>query len=114
MGGAWFVTRMTPWFTLGLASPEAGETSGESLVWFVQFEFKLSQHTSTPRCLHLHVGVQTSCPQVTKGAEEPGQFSPVCMWHFEDRNDSQSLVPIPRTDKSLTWHFVATSKLPPP
>ena len=29
-------------------------------------------------------------------------------------NDSQSLVPIPRTNKSLTRHFAATSKLPPP
>ena len=85
IGGAWLVTRMTPWFMLGLALPEAGETSREGLVRFVQFEFKLSHHTSTPRCFHLHTGVQAFCPQVTNGAEEPGQLCPVCVWHFEDR-----------------------------
>ena len=77
MGGAWFVTRMMPWYTLGLASPEAGEASRERLVRFVQFELKLSHHTSTSRCLHLHVGMETFCPQVTKGAKESGQFVPV-------------------------------------
>ena len=67
-GGAWFVTRMTPWYTLGLASLETEEACRERLVRFVQFELKLSHHTSTSRCLHLHVGMETFCPQVTKGA----------------------------------------------
>ena len=76
------MTRMMPWYTWGLATPEAGEACRERLVRFVQFELKLSHHAATSRCLHLHVGMKTFCPQVTKGAKEPGQFVPVCMWHF--------------------------------
>ena len=77
MGGAWFVTRMMPWYTWGLATPEAGEACRERLVRFVQFELKLSHYTTTSCCLHLHVGMETFCPQVTKDAKEPGQFVPV-------------------------------------
>ena len=114
IGGACFVTRLTPWCTLGLASPETREACRERLVRFVQFELKLSHYTTTSYCLHLHVGMETFWPQVAKGAKEPGQFIPVWMGHFENQNDSQSLAPIPRTVKSLTQHFVATSKLAPP
>ena len=108
------MTRVTPWCTLGLASPETGEACRERLVQFVQFELKLSYYTTTSRCLHLHIGMKTCRPQVAKGAKEPGQFVPVLMGHFENQNDSQSLAPIPHTVKSLTRHFVATSKLAPP
>ena len=115
IGGACFVTRLRPWCTLGLASPEAREACRDRLVRFVQFELKLSHYTSTSRCLHLNVGMETFCPQVAKGAKEPGQFVPICMWHFlRIGNGPQSLAPIPRTGKSLTRHFAATSKLPPP
>ena len=91
------MTRVTPWCPLGLASPETGEACRERLVRFVQFELKLSHYTTTSRCLHLHVGMKTFCPQVTKGAKELGQFDPVWMGHFEDQNISQSLAPIPHT-----------------
>ena len=82
MGRAWLVIRMLPWFTLRLTSPEAGRTSGEDLVRFFQFEFKLGHHSTTPRCFHLHVRVQAFCPQVTKLGKEPGQLGSVCVWHF--------------------------------
>ena len=84
------------------------------LVGFVQFDLKLSHHTTTFRGLHLHFGMETFWPQVAKGAKEPRQFVPVWMGHFENRNDSQSLATIPRTVKSLNRHFFASSKLAPP
>ena len=59
IGGACFVTRLRPWCTLGLASPEAREACRERLVRFVQFELKLSHYTTTSCCLHLHVGMET-------------------------------------------------------
>ena len=71
------MTRMTPWSTLGLASPETGEACRERLVRFVQFELKLSHYTTTSCCFHLHFGMETFCPQVAKGAKEPGQFVPI-------------------------------------
>ena len=115
MGGAWFVTWMTPWCTLGLASPETGEARWERLVWFVQFELKLSHHTSTSRFLHLHVSMKTFCPQVTKGAKEPGQFVLVCMWHFEDRKRFSELSADSshwqKPDSAFCYHQQATSAL---
>ena len=104
---------MLPWSTLGLASPETGKACRKRLVGFVQFDLKLSQYTTTFRCLHLHFGMEAFWPQVAEGPKEPGQFIPVWVGHFENRNDSQSLAMVARTVKSLNRHFVATSKLAP-
>ena len=82
MGRAWLVTRMSTWFTFRLISPEAGKASGEDLVQFFQFEFKLGNHSTTPRRFHLHFRVQAFRPQVTKIGKELGQLGSVCVWHF--------------------------------
>ena len=100
--------------------PENAQLGISSLVQFdaqlgilslVQFDLKLSQNTTTFRCLHLHFGMEAFWPQVAEGPKEPGQFIPVWVGHFENRNDSQDLAMVARTVKSLNRHFVAPSKL---
>ena len=64
------------------ATPEAGRLCWEGLVWFAQFDFKLSPDFSIPRSWHLHGHMQTLYPEMAELGVEPIQLCPVGVWRF--------------------------------